>query len=147
MKKVIFILLLVAVGFFLWQRGTVSSYEFSGQIEKIEGNLIYARGLTADSDKPESYHAERIRSVVASVDNDTVFEREVWHMLTAEELKKSDGKWELSQLRKETQEGSLSDLDAGSSVTIESRNNIYNKTEFRAKKVKYVKQVYPDLPE
>lgn len=146
MKKVIFILILILVGagVFLWQWGRIASYQFVGQIEKVEGNMIYVKGLAVVPDKPESYNQDKIKSVVVLLDDKTILEKEVWYMLSAEELKKSEGRWDPNQLRKEMQQGSMGDLDAGASVTVESRENIYNKTEFRAKKVKYLKQVYPE---
>lgn len=123
------------------------SKEFIGQVKKVENNAIWARGVFVNSDKPELAKEVSTKDVEIKVSSETTIVKILMYMPTIEELKKTGGKWNPADLKREEALGMLAELTdkkEGLTIRVISDKNIFNKTKFTAKKIEFVEQVYPD---
>lgn len=147
------IILLAVAGFFaskflFGERGEAK--EFIGQVEKVENNVIWTRGVFVNPDKPELAKKISSKNVEIKVSSETVIVKILMYMPTSEELKKTGGRWNPADLRREEVLGMLTDLtDRKQGLTIKatSDKNIFNKSKFTAKRIEFVEQVYSDRPQ
>ncbi len=140
----IIILALVGAGFWIWSfnRGpSVKSYEFVGVIKNMDGQSLTLKGQFIDNGNSVSKDTE----VVVVVTADTKITKSSIHLPTAEEVRKTDGRYDPSKLKREMVAGSLSDLkNFDSTVDIKSSSDIYNKSRFEASEIIYTIPVYPN---
>lgn len=153
-RKTVFLVLVIisltVAGFFaskflFGERG--ESKEFIGQIKKVENNMILARGVFVNPDKPELAEEVSTKDVKIKISSETTIVKILMYMPTLEELKKAGGKWNPADLKQEETIGTLTDLThekEGLTIRALSDKNIFNKTKFTAKKIEFVEQVYPD---
>lgn len=156
-RKIVFLVLVIifltVAGFFaskflFEKRGEAK--EFIGQVQKVKDNMIWARGVFINPDKPELAKEVSTKEVEIKVLSETVIVKILMHMPTFEELKKTGGKWNPADLKQEETLGILADLTDGKNgltIRVISDKNIFNKTKFIAKRIEFIEQVYPDGPQ
>lgn len=125
-------------------KGQVKAYEFAGRIEKIEGNVIFTKGVYQNEENPKGIElAEAEKQIVVSQDTELVKITQI--MPTVAELEASGGFYEPEKLKSEQSAGSMDDLNAGltDGVFAKSSKNIYNKSKFTATEITYYVREYP----
>ncbi|OGE81595.1 MAG: hypothetical protein A3H72_03000 [Candidatus Doudnabacteria bacterium RIFCSPLOWO2_02_FULL_48_8] len=148
-KKTVFativILLIVVATWFWWQgQAAVKAYEFAGRIEKVEGPVIFTKGVYENAQNPKGLTlAEEDKQIV--VGEDTKLIKITQFMPTAAELEQSGGQYRPQDLRSEQSAGSLDDLAQGltDGVFAKSDRNIYGQSKFVATEITYYVREYP----
>lgn len=138
------------LAFNFWMNRVVAD-NFQGQLQEVKGTKLYIDGIYALGDNlinPEII----IKGVEVSVTSETRFIKTLWYLPSMEELKKTKGRWNPDEIRKEQVEGSLDDLfkqqnRSPISVRVISEKNIYNLVGFEAGSIEYVKMVDPARPD
>ncbi len=132
-----------------WFKDQIIANGFQGQLREVEDNSFFLEGAYLVDDKPIDV-ANR-KGVWILIAPETKFNKIVWYMPTDEELAKTGGRWNPSDLKKEQREGGMGDLlkaaGSGLTITATSNKNIYNKSSFRADSIEYIKQIYSGRPE
>lgn len=146
-------LLFLIAGFFVSKffLNRITAKEFVGNIQKIEGNTIYVKGLYVVPEKPELADQQRgfTQEVQVLVSQDTQLIKIVLHMPTIEELKKTNGRWDPNKLPKEEVPANIEELTnkkEGLIIHVLTKNNIFKKSKFVAKRIEFVQEVYPGRP-
>ncbi len=132
-------------GWAYWQsRPKVSAHEFVGQVSKVEGSQVYAKGNFI-LDKNKNLDLALKKEVVIQVSDKTKFVKTLNYLPGPKDLG-PNGSFDFNKLKKEIVAGQLSDLtDNVSGLTIHAKSdiNIYNKSKFTASEVDYLKDVSP----
>lgn len=146
------VIILAVAGFFASKflfQARANAKEFVGSVQKVEGNLLFAKGLFITLDRPELTKGGFTKDVEIEVSPETEIIKIIMYMPTREQLKETGGKWNPAELKKEEKPGALSDLThkrEGITIKVTAGENIFNKSKFKAKKIEYVLEVYPDRP-
>lgn len=140
----ILVLIVIAALGFLWysQQPKVKAYEFAGRVEKVEGNVIYTRGVFQNVQNPKGQELSEAGMQIV-VDDKTTLKKIIQYLPNAEELKKTGGLYRPEELRKEESVGSMDDLTNGltDGVFAKSDRNIFGKTKFVATEITYYVRV------
>lgn len=152
------LILIFAIGgglvwrFALWEylpqwRG-LEATSFIASTEKIEGNSIYTEGVFDIPNHPEFYQPDKRVKMRVDVTSGTEYVKILLYMPTLEELKKTGGRWNPNELKKEEVQGSFDDIKPdGMPLKITTEKSIFKRTtSFKAKKIEYIKELYPDRP-
>lgn len=149
-KKFLLLTITVAIlvgGFLLWRRSGVVSHEFVGRVQKVENNQIILKGyFVIKNNSSELVSAPKTEDISVLVTGDTKFTKTLIYLPTTDELKKTDGKYDPKNLKKEETSGSLDDIVNGvenMSITVKNNKNIYNKRSFVAQEILYTEPVFP----
>ena len=149
MKKIfvavtIFVLILL-VGVIWWWVNRVNASEFVGKILKVEGSQLTLEGVYLVEDRPDLMGPNNTKTVAVIITGDTKLLKDRLHLPTIEEVEKTGGRYNPSQLKRETVAGAVIDFKTGeTSVTVNAGRNIYGKKSFIALEIKYIEPVYPD---
>lgn len=137
----VFILLVAGfISYLMPHRVALVSKEFSGVVNHINGNSIFASGFFINNANSISQSSE----VEVTVGPNTRFVATVVHAPLADDLKVTDGVWDLSSLKKETRIGSVEELKEKSLIFFaEADQNIFGTTKFEATKINYSIVKYP----
>ncbi|MEK7138613.1 MAG: hypothetical protein AAB799_00335 [Patescibacteria group bacterium] len=146
MKKIRLVLALVViivVGLLIqkfWPTSDIKAYEFTGSIEKVEGQTMYMRGNYNVADHPELRDNGRSFDAKIKVKSDTKFVRINIYRPADLGAKLAAGEAvDPSTFRREVKSGSLEDLKSGmvKEAVIETSKSIYGKESFSAQSVTY----------
>lgn len=144
-------LVLVVAGFFVSQfflMEKITSKEFIGSVQKVEGNIVFLKGLYVVPKKPEIMKKEGLdQEVQVVVDGKTEIAKTLMHMPTVKDLAKTNGRWDPDKLQKEEVGGVISDLTdkkQGLIIKVLTDNDIFKKTKFIAKRIEFTEPVYSD---
>lgn len=146
MSKVGWIIILIAVvlaGFLTqkyWAGSATRAYEFTGSIQKVEGQTIYMRGNYNSPDHPEWRADARAVDVKVRIGSDTKLVRITIHRPANFAAQIAAGTViDPRTLKQEVTTGSLADLASGkvNGATISTSSNIYGDKKFRAQSITY----------
>ena len=153
-KALIVLLILVLVSGLFWAynafKNRIVAKEFVGKIERIEGNVIYANGLFVAPDHPELLGASNATEVKITVTASTKLIKALVRLPSDEELKKTGGYFDGSQLPREYRdinlETMIKELEHRDIIAeFRADKNIYRRKEFEALEVKYTVRFLPEL--
>ena len=138
-------ILIFAGGYFFLGSRHAFSNQFSGVVDHIEGNIIFAKGSflvngAISGRQPLGTEAQIV------VTPQTKFVATIVHAPSTAELQKTGGRWDLANIQNETADGSLEDLQSGgvSTFLAEANGNVYGATMFNAVVIRYTIIRYPD---
>ena len=139
----VIILIILAAGFLIqkfWLGSDIKAYEFTGSIQKIDGQTIYMHGNYNSPDHPEWRSASQAVNVKVKVGSDTKLVRIAIYRSPDFAAQVAAGKTvDPETLRQEITTGSLSDFAGGNvnGATIETSSNIYGDKNFLAQSITY----------
>lgn len=140
-KFILFILVLVlllGIGWYFYDSRQEKSYEFAGNVQKIEENILFVKGQTMRN----NVFSPGLKEVEVEITPDTSITRVTFRIPTSEELVTTGGVFKPSELPKEQTVGSLETLTSDIeetvvSIQIVSKRNIFGKTQFKASEIIY----------
>ncbi len=134
---ILVIVVLAAVGFGVWKytnRIVVTTSQFSGQVTRIDDNVLYVTGTYVVESPPVGYAPGADREVQVLTDSDTQIIVTVYMRPTPEQIKINPGPYDLSELEQKQVRGRVSEL-LDKPVTITAAGNIFSKDRFTAQKI------------
>ncbi len=140
LKIVISVLVLVAgvVSGYQWYKNKPASHKFVGNVVEVvkdSGQIKISGVYILDAtDKPQDAKTEE---VVVDYDSSTKFIKTVMYRPSDEELKKSNGVWDMSKIKTDTVAGSIDDLSINRMVTVKTHSNILGASKISASEVSY----------
>ena len=141
-SAIIIALIFLALWFF-FGRQTVESYEFVGQIKKIEGDSLYLHGLYKGLDgeylEDQPSGGQDVKVLIVS---ETTFIKVKMFLPSIKDLG-PDRKYNPADLKKEEVDGSRDDLQNVNGIFVKSDNNIFGKSKFKASDIRYIFSVNP----
>lgn len=122
----------------------VQSNEFVGKVTKADGNTLTMEGVFVVKDRPDLSNPSNSKTVSVVIDQNTKLTKEKLFLPTAQEVEKTGGRFNPSDLKREAIIGSIDDFKTGQvSVRVLGMGNIYGKKLFVASEVIYIEPVYP----
>lgn len=141
---IIVILLVFATAIGWWFAHRVAANEFIGKVKKIEGDVLIVEGVYVVKDRPDLSNPSNSKTVSVTIDKSTKIIKERLFLPTVKEVEKTGGRFEPSKLKREAVAGSVGDFQGGEvSITIMGSDNIYGRSVFTAKEIKYIEPVFP----
>lgn len=143
MRWIIILVALVLAGFLIqkyWAGSRVRAYEFTGSIQKVDGQTIYMHGNYNSPDHPEWRADVQAIDVKVRVGLDTKLVRITIHRPANFAAQVAAGKAvDPGNLKQEVTAGSLADLASGkvNNATIETNSSIYGDKKFTAQSITY----------
>ncbi len=125
--------LVLALGiYFGFGFGNPQSRQFSGIVLRVEGNSVFLNGVFVVNGK----RFGGLKEAEVMVLPETKLTATI---LYAPSNPKPGVPWDMAGLKKETKEGSLTDLqkEGGLVMLVETGNNVFGKTKFEATKISY----------
>ena len=146
---VIIVVIIVAAGivfgFWQYQKTRAEAKEFVGKVVKVESNTVTVEGVYIVLGRPDLSGPDKAKTVTVLLDAQTRLIKELLYLPSAEEVKDTGGRYNPSELKREEMAGSLDDLkDEGVSVRVIAAKNIYGRSSFFAKEIRYIEPVFPD---
>mgnify|MGYP001559735826 CR=1 FL=1 len=127
----------------------IQSKEFIGQVLSVSGNSIFLKGSFTILN-PKDLKAPRIspdlKEVEVIIDGKTKFVKTLLYLPSAEDLKKTGGRYNPDELKKEIRDGLLQDIknnEGNLSIIVKSQNNIFNKQRFITSEIDYIEPIFP----
>ena len=122
------------------------SHQVQGQLETLTQNSLDIMGVHVLDAYPEKSDFANPQPIQVKITSDTKFVKTIWYMLTKAELAKTNGVWYPDKLKKEQQEGSITDLSLvqGMLLTIKTLNNSAGDKIITASEIDYVIRIYPE---
>ena len=139
----VIVLIILAASFFIqkfWLGSDIKAYEFTGSIQKIDGQTIYMRGNYNVPDHPELRNESQAFDAKVEVKSGTKFVRiTIYRPADLGEQLKAGKVVDPGELKREVKPGSLEDLVSGrvEGAVVETNNSIYNKRSFVAQSITY----------
>jgi|SRR3989344_2647176 len=134
-------------GFYFYALNNITSKQFNGTVQSVDGNVIFARGSYVYEKDGQLVASEEAEVKIIVTDN-TELMKMVTTMPTQAELAANEGKFDFEKLKKEQKPGELSDLTMNvqnQPVSVFTDIDVYGKTDFQAKRIEYAQIVYPDI--
>ncbi|MEK7203837.1 MAG: hypothetical protein AAB627_02030 [Patescibacteria group bacterium] len=138
----ILVAIVLAAAFSYWRIQKPESFEIIGNVKKIEDSRILVEGQYVIKKDSQPGQLSPIQFEV-SVSDKTVITRSAFIVPPKEELAKTGGRFEPQKLPRQESRVSLNDLRQdvngryGVSLTAQSSNDIYGRTEFEAVNIIY----------
>ena len=137
---VVLIVLAIAAIYFTKNEPAYESREFRGSVQKVEGNIIYAKGVFVVKDHPEFLGPEHLQDVQITSNSQTQYVRAIIKLPSKAELG-PNGKFssDTNNLQRESSSGILSDLsrDLNQPIRVLSKKNIFKNNKFEAAEIEY----------
>ena len=146
MKKMRLILALVVVlaAVFLiqkfWPTSDIKAYEFTGVVEKVDGQTIFMNGNYNIADRPDLRDESQAFNAKVKLKSDTKFVRiNIYRPAALGQRIQAGEVVDPSTFRREVKPGSLDDFKNGmvKEAVVETSKNIYDKESFFAQSVTY----------
>ena len=136
---IVLIVLAIAAIYFTENEPTYESMEFRGSVQKVEGNIIYAKGVFVVEDHPEFLGPEHLQDVQIITNSQTQYIRTIIKLPSKAEPGSIGELSSTDDLKREFSPGMLSDLsrDLNQPVRILSKKNVFKSNEFEAAEIEY----------
>lgn len=118
--------------------------QFNGRIKEVKENSLLVRGFFVDLKTNKL--SEDSNNVEILINSDTKIFKTLLYMPTQEELKKTGGKWNSNNLKKEVKEVSIEELKNKQSfpITVKMKKVRQGTDKFIAAEIDFVEQIYSD---
>lgn len=142
-RWIILLIVILVVGFLIqryWNLSGAKAYEFTGSIQKVDGQTIYMHGNYNVTDHPELRATGKALDVKVKVKSGTKFIRiTIYRPANLAILLRAGKVVDPTTFKREVKTGSLEDLASGNveGAVIETNNNIYNHNSFGAQSITY----------
>lgn len=138
------VIVIIFIGLVFVFKNISYAEQFNGRIKEVKENSLLVRGFFVDLKTNKL--SEDSNNVEILINSDTKIFKTLLYMPTQEELKKTGGKWNSNNLKKEVKEVSIEELKNKQSfpITVKMKKVRQGTDKFIAAEIDFVEQIYSD---